>query len=196
MQLVKNIHILGGFSMNTKKSLSLILLGSLLSQSNAFGMFKMSKLFKNVGTSIFYNTTPSKAVLFSGFSTARRSKKQKFRVLKKRQRNAYTKLLIQNKLRNRINTNKEIVAKIKETNNKIGQELNGKFANNLCFNMATALVLPTTFFRVYANFLSTLYVWGNVENSINTHMNNLEKKLTTSPKKIRRKKKVIKIKKK
>ncbi len=184
--------------MNTKRALSLILLVSLLSQSNVFGMFKMTKLFKSVSTPIFYNTTPSNAVLFSGFSTAKRSKKQKIRVLQKRtHKNKYKKLLDQNnQLRNRIKTNKKIVSEIiKETNSQLIADLSVTFGFTLLSNAYIAFV-PTGWLRVPASIMSAVYMGKRVENSINTQMDNLVKKLAYRPKKIRRKKKVIKIKKK
>ena len=173
--------------MNTKKALSLILLVSLLSQCNAFGMFKVSKLFKSVvRTPIFYNTTPSKIGLFTGFLTANRSKKQRYGTIRKPQRrknNVYTELLTRTKqLRNRIKTDEKIVAAIKETNNKIGEELDDKFSNNLFFYMAIAL-FPTALFRVPVSYISGLFFRDEVKGSINTHMDDLERKLTASSKK-------------
>ncbi len=165
--------------MNTKKALSLILLVSLLSQYNAFGMLKLRLL----RTPIFYNTTSSKTVLFSEFSTAKRStanrsKKQNFRMLQKRKNNAYAKLLTQNRqLRERIKTNERIVSEIKETNNKIGKELDYEIKNNSFFNMVTVFI-PFALIRIQVSYLSGLYIQDKVKGSINTHMDDLERKLT------------------
>ncbi len=166
--------------MNTKKALSLILLVSLLSQGNAFGMFKkVSKFFRSVNTSAFYNTKkPSTAVLFSRFLTEKVEKPMDFNKLEKE--NEYLK--IKNKvLEKQATTNKKIFSEIKTTKSQLVEELSGMFGNNLLFNAATAFA-PTALFRVPANIWSNIYVMYSVNNSINNHMDNLIEKLIDQPK--------------
>ncbi len=93
--------------MNTKKALSLILLVSLLSQGNVFGMFKSgSKLLNGVRSSTVHNTRVfSKVVSFSRFSTTNKLKnielqkklKKQNIVLQKKLKKQDQKVLDQNK---------------------------------------------------------------------------------------------------
>ncbi len=69
--------------MNTKKALSIILLVSLLSQGNAFGMRGVgSKLLNSGSTRIFCNTIPSKVASYSKFSKRKTKKSMGFKKLK------------------------------------------------------------------------------------------------------------------